>query len=276
MSGAVPVVRIGAGRASPLRTVVEIWRYRDLFRALGTRDLRLRYRQTFLGIAWVVLQPLLAAGIFSFVFGTIAHVPTDGQPYLLFALAALAGWNLFSTVVTRASTSLIQNPQLVTRVYFPRLILPLAVVPAALVDLVVTLAAFAVIAVARGHAFDARLVGLPAAILLLATLALGAGFAAAALAVRYRDVQYILPVTVQLALYASPVAYASSAVPARWQAYYYANPLAAPIDLLRWSLLGTPAPTAGRLAYSIVVAGVVCLFGAWIFRRFEQAFADEI
>lgn len=276
MSDDAVIVRIGAGAATPLRTVREIWHYRDLFSALGTRDLRLRYRQTFLGIAWVVLQPLLAAGIFAFVFGSIARVPTDGQPYMLFALAALAGWNFFSAVLTRASTSLIQNPQLVTRVYFPRLILPLAVVPAALVDLAVTLVAFAVIALAQGHGFDARLAGLPAAIALMGALALGAGFGAAALAVRYRDVQYLLPVGIQLLLYASPVAYSASAVPARWQTFYYANPLAAPVELMRWSLLGTPAPAPRAIAYSAAAAVLLLVIGASIFRGIEQSFADEI
>ena len=236
----------------------------------------MRYRQTFLGVAWVVLQPLAAAGIFAFVFGAIAKVPTDGQPYVLFALAALIGWNFFSAVLTRASTSLIQNPQLVTRVYFPRLILPLAVVPAALVDLVVTLAAFAVIALAQGRGFDARLVGVPASIILLGALALGAGFAAAALAVRYRDVQYLLPVAIQLALYASPVAYSASAVPARWRLLYYANPLAAPLELLRWSLLGTPAPALRDLWYSLGAALALVVVGAAVFRGIEQSFADEI
>ncbi len=271
-----PVVRIDAGRASPLRAVREIWHFRDLFLALGTRDLRLRYRQTFLGIAWVVLQPLAAAGIFAFVFGRIARVPTDGQPYVLFALAALIGWNFFSSVLTRASTSLVQNPQLVTRVYFPRLILPLAVIPAALVDLAVTVAAFAVIAFAQGHAPDARLIGFPVAVIMLGVLAAGAGFAAAALAVRYRDVQYLLPVAIQLALYASPVAYSSSAVPARWLAFYYANPLAAPLELMRWSLLGTPAPSLGALWFSVGAAVLLLIIGAAIFRGIERSFADEI
>jgi lipopolysaccharide transport system permease protein len=273
---ATPVIRIDAGGMSPLRAMREIWQFRDLFRALGARDLRLRYRQTFLGIAWVVLQPLAAAGIFAFVFGRIAKVPTDGQPYVLFALAALTGWNFFSNVLTRASTSLTQNPQLVTRVYFPRLILPLSVVPAALVDLVVTLAAFALIAVAQHRAFDARLIGLPAAVIMLGTLAIGTGFAAAALAVRYRDVQYLLPVAIQLALYASPVAYSSSAVPARWLAAYYANPLAAPLELMRWSLLGTPAPTMASLWYSVGVSVALVILGAVIFRGIERSFADEI
>ncbi len=272
----VPVVRIGTGRPSPLHVAREIWTYRDLFRALGVRDLRLRYRQTFLGVVWVVLQPLVAAGIFSFVFGTIARVSTDGQPYMLFALAALTGWNFFSTVLTRAGGSLIGNPQLITRVYFPRLILPSSVVPAALVDLLVTVAAFVVLALSIGHAPSPMIVALPLAVLLMGTLALGAGFAMAALAVRYRDVQYVLPVALQLALYASPVAYSTSAVPAAWRTLYYANPLVAPLELTRWSMLGTPAPTMPHLAYSIAVALLAWIIGARIFRRTEQTFADEI
>jgi len=273
---AAPVIRIDAGGESPLRAAREIWQFRDLFRALGTRDLRLRYRQTFLGIAWVVLQPLAAAGIFAFVFGRIAKVPTDGQPYVLFAFAALIGWNFFSSVLTRASTSLTQNPQLVTRIYFPRLILPLAVLPAALVDLLVMLGAFVLLAVGQRHGFDARLIGLPVSVIMLGALAVGAGFAAAALAVRYRDVQYLLPVAIQLALYACPVAYSSSAVPARWVTVYYANPLAAPLELMRWSLLGTPAPTMASLGYSVGMAAILLLVGVAIFRRIERSFADEI
>jgi lipopolysaccharide transport system permease protein len=270
------VIRIGAGAGSPLRTVREIWNYRDLFTALGVRDLRLRYRQTVLGVAWVVLQPLAAALIFAFVFGRVAKVPTDGQPYVLFALAALTGWNFFSSILTRASTSLIQNPQLVTRVYFPRLILPLAVVPAAFVDLVVTLAAFLLLGVAQGRTPGMAVLALPLVLLLLALLALGTGFAAAALAVRYRDVQYLLPVAIQLALYACPIAYSSSAISGKWRTLYFANPLAAPLELMRWSLLGTPAPDMQHIVTSAVTAVVLCVLGAWVFRSIEQSFADEI
>ena len=273
---AATVVRIGEGATSPLRALRELWNYRDLFNALGARDLRLRYRQTALGVLWVVLQPLAAALIFAFVFGHVAKVPTDGQPYVLFSLAALTGWNFFSSILTRASASLIQNPQLVSRVYFPRLILPLAVVPAALVDLAVTLVAFIGLAAMQGRAPALSIVALPLVILLLATLALGVGFAAAALAVRYRDVQYLLPVAIQLALYACPIAYSSSAITGRWRTLYFANPLAAPLELMRWSLLGTPAPSAQHLATSVGSAVVLCVLGVWIFRRIERSFADEI
>jgi lipopolysaccharide transport system permease protein len=275
MSGA-SVVRIGAGATAPFRNLREIWNYRDLFSALGMRDLRLRYRQTLLGVVWVVLQPLIAALIFAFVFGKVAQVPTDGQPYVLFALAALAGWNFFASIITRASTSLIQNPQLVTRVYFPRLILPLSVVPAAFVDLLVTVVAFLGLAFAQGRTPATPLLALPLVLALLGILALGTGFAAAALAVRYRDVQYLLPVAIQFALYACPIAYSSSAVTGRWRALYFANPLAAPLELMRWSLLGTPAPSFNHLAYSVAAALALWLAGTWTFRRIEQSFADEI
>ncbi|MBM3907991.1 MAG: ABC transporter permease [Gemmatimonadetes bacterium] len=276
MSAGVPVVRIGPRRGSPWRTLREIWQYRDLFAALGTRDLRLRYRQTLLGIAWVVLQPLAAAGIFAFVFGKVAGLPTEGQPYVLFALAGMVAWNFFSTILSRASASLLQNPQLITRVYFPRLILPLSVVPAAIVDLLVTTAACLLIGLVSGRAPTLALLGLPAAALLMGTLALGAGFGAAALAVRYRDVQYVLPVAIQLALYASPVAYSATAVPAAWRTAYDLNPLVAPLELVRWSLLATPFPAWGQIGYSAAVAAGLWIAGVVVFRRAERSFADEI
>jgi lipopolysaccharide transport system permease protein len=271
-----PVIRIRAGSGSALHAMRELWDYRDLFSAFGTRDLRLRYRQTALGVAWVVLQPLVAAGIFSFVFGRIAGLPTEGQPYLLFSLAGLAAWNFFSTVLSRASSSLLANPQLISRVYFPRLILPLSVVPAALVDLLVTGAVFVALALSMGRAPSLGLLALPLVVILLGAIALGAGFAAAALAVRYRDVQYVIPVGIQLALYASPVAYSTSVVPTEWQAFYFSNPLVAPLELMRWSLLGTAAPPVGRVLYSLAAAWVLWMLGMWVFRRAERSFADDI
>lgn len=271
-----PVVRIRAGSGSALHAMRELWDYRDLFSAFGTRDLRLRYRQTALGVAWVVLQPLVAAGIFSFVFGRIAGLPTEGQPYLLFSLAGLAAWNFFSNVLSRASASLLANPQLISRVYFPRLILPLSVVPAALVDLLVTGAVFVALALSMGLAPSFNLLALPFVVILLGAIALGAGFAAAALAVRYRDVQYVIPVGIQLALYASPVAYSTSVVPDEWRALYFSNPLVAPLELMRWSLLGTAAPPAGRVLYSLAAAWGLWMAGMWVFRRAERSFADDI
>ncbi len=203
-------LRLAPGHRNMGRDLAEAWRARDLLFTFADRDLRLRYRQTVLGVVWVILQPLIAAGIFTFVFGTVAGLSSDGRPYLLFAFAALTGWNLFAGVLTRASGCLVSNSHLISKVYFPRLILPLSVIPAALVDFAVALGMLAVLMIIRRIAPGPALVLLPFWLVLLTAGSLGAGLVAGALAVRYRDVQYVLPVGVQLLLYASPVAYAAA------------------------------------------------------------------
>jgi lipopolysaccharide transport system permease protein len=258
------------------RDLAEAWRARDLLFTFADRDLRLRYRQTALGVVWVILQPLIAAGIFTFVFGTVAGLSSDGRPYLLFAFAALTGWNLFSGILTRASGCLVANGHLISKVYFPRLILPLSVIPAALVDFAVALAMFGVLLALRGIAPTLAMLLLPFWVFLLAAGALGAGLIAGALAVRYRDVQYVLPVGVQLLLYASPVAYAAARVPEQWRALYYVNPLAASIEGLRWSLLGTTPPPPWAVAYAVIAAVVAMIAGLLVFRHMERGFADVI
>lgn len=275
MTSAAPL-RLAAGHRNVARELAETWQARDLLFTFADRDLRLRYRQTALGVVWVVLQPLIAAGIFTFVFGTVAHLSSDGKPYLVFTFAALTGWNLFSGVLTRASSCLVGNANLVSRVYFPRLILPLSVIPAALVDFAVSLAMFAVLLAVYHVAPTAALLTLPFWLLLLGAGAFGAGLVAAALTVRYRDVQYVLPVMVQLLLYASPVAYAASRVPERWHTLYYLNPLVAVIEGLRWSMLGTDPPAASAVAWSALVAAVAIAAGIVVFRRMERGFADVI
>ena len=275
MTSAVPL-RLAPGHRNLGRELAETWQARDLLYTFADRDLRLRYRQTALGIVWVVLQPLIAAGIFTFVFGTVAHLSSEGKPYLLFTFAALTGWNLFSGILTRASGCLVGNANLVSRVFFPRLILPLSVMPAALVDFVVALGMFAVLLVVYGIAPTAALLTLPLWMLLLGAGAFGAGLVAASLMVRYRDVQYMLPVAVQLLLYASPVAYAASRVPERWHTLYFLNPLVAAIEGLRWSLLGTEAPSVGAVAWSASVAALAVIAGVIVFRRMEREFADVI
>jgi lipopolysaccharide transport system permease protein len=269
-------LRLAPGHRNIARELAETWQARDLLFTFADRDLRLRYRQTALGVVWVVLQPLIAAGIFTFVFGTVAHLSSDGKPYLVFTFAALTGWNLFSGVLTRASACLVGNANLVSRVYFPRLILPLSVIPAALVDFAVSLVMFAVLLALYHVAPTRALLTLPFWLLLLGAGAFGVGLVAAALTVKYRDVQYVLPVMVQLLLYASPVAYAASRVPARWHTLYYMNPLVAVIEGLRWSMLGTDPPTAGGVAWSALVAALAITAGIVVFRRMERGFADVI
>ena len=275
MTAAAPL-RIAPGHRNIGRELGETWQARDLLYTFADRDLRLRYRQTALGVVWVVLQPLIAAGIFTFVFSTVAHLSSEGKPYMLFTFAALSGWNLFSGILTRASGCLVGNSHLVSRVFFPRLILPLSVVPAALVDFAVSMAMFAAMLVVYQVAPTVALLTLPLWILLLSAGALGAGLVAASLMVRYRDVQYVLPVATQLLLYASPVAYAAARVPEKWHTLYYLNPLVAAIEGLRWSLLGTEAPSAGSVAYSAAVAALAVTAGIVVFRRMERSFADVI
>lgn len=253
-----------------------LWKFRDLLMAFGWRDVRLRYRQTFLGVSWVILQPLLGAAIFAIVFGRIARMPSQGIPYFIIAYSGLLGWTLFSTALTRASICLVASAELIRKVYFPRLLLPLGVVPCVLLD-------FAVAGVLMiGFMIYYRIVpgwGLvlfPIATVILLCMAMGFGIIAASLAVRYRDIQYIVPLFIQLMMYASPVGYSASAVPAAIRPYYDLNPLVAPIEIMRWSLLGVGQVDVGQLFYSIAVSVVALLIGLIVFRFTERRFADVI
>jgi lipopolysaccharide transport system permease protein len=271
-----PVLVIRPDSARSLGIITDLWQFRDLLWALADRDLRLRYRQTVLGVAWVVLQPMLGALIFTFVFGVVAGLGSDGIPYLTFTFASLAGWGLFSGIVSRASGSLVQNSGLIGKVWFPRSVLPSSTVPAALVDLVVALLVLAMLMAWQGVAPTAAILTLPLWVALLVALALAIGFAASALMVRYRDVQHILPVALQLLLYASPVAYAASNVPERFRPLYQLNPLATALDGLRWSLLGAEAPPTPAVTLALLVTLGLLVLGTWMFRRMERGFADVI
>jgi len=254
----------------------ELWQFRDLLFSLASRDLKLRYKQTALGVIWVVLQPLLAAGVFSFVFGKVAKLPSDGIPYFLFSYAGLLGWNLFNNILTRSSVCLVGNSQLISKIFFPRLVLPLSTVPSALIDFVVALAMMAVLMVLYHVHPTPALVLLPLWMGVTILLSLGIGLITAALTVTYRDVQYIMPVVLQILLYASPIAYALSAVPPKLQRIYLLNPLTGPLEAFRWSLLPTPAPLLYPLLYSAAVSVAVFLVGAYSFKRMERKFADVI
>lgn len=258
----------------------ELWQFRDLLFSLAGRDLKLRYKQTALGISWVVLQPLMAAGVFSFVFGRVAQLPSDGLPYFLFSYAGLLGWNLFSTTLTKSSGCLVGNAHLISKVFFPRLILPLSVIPSVMVDFLVALAMMVVLMFVYHVVPAAGLLFLPLWMAILLLLALGIGLCTAALTVSYRDVQYILPVMMQILMYASPIAYglkyAMQRVPAKWQAIYLLNPLSTPLEAFRASLLNTGWPPISWLAYSMAMSVIVFALGAFTFKRMEKKFADVI
>ena len=254
----------------------EIWQYRDLLITLAGRDVKLRYRQTALGVIWVLLQPILAAGIFAVVFGSVARLPSNGLPYFLFAFAGLLGWNAFSSTLTKASMCLVGNAQLVSKIYFPRLILPLSTVFSSLIDFGVAFALMVVLMAFYRVAPHAGLVLLPVWLCLILLLAVGFGLFASALTVRYRDIQYVLPVLTQFLLYASPVAYAVAAVPERLRPFFFLNPLTGFLEALRWSLLGTGTLRWDYVAYSVVFTLATFFGGALAFKSMERSFADVI
>jgi lipopolysaccharide transport system permease protein len=237
----------------------------------------LRYRQTVLGVVWVILQPLLAAGILSFVFGNVAELPPPaGIPYFLFTLVGTVGWTAFSAVANRSSSSLVANAGLVQKAFFPRLLLPLSNTCSALVDVAVSLCLVAVVLLVQGAHSGLGIVTFPFWLATLVVIGLGLGLASSALMVRYRDVGYVLPVAVQFLLFLSPVAYTLDSVPPSTRTLYELNPLAGMLEGFRWSLLGTERPSAGLTAYCITSSVVVFVLGVLIFHRMERGFADVI
>ena len=256
--------------------LAEIWQFRDLLASLSGRDLKLRYKQTALGVVWVVLQPLLSAGVFSFVFGTVAKLPSGKVPYLVFSFAGLLGWTFFSNVLTKVSGCLVGNSQLISKVYFPRLVLPLSNVASSLVDLGVSTGMMLVLMVVYRIVPSLTLLYLPVCLLVLTAVGIGLGLWAAALTVSYRDIQYILPVFLNILLYASPVAYSVTAVPERLRWLYLLNPLTPPLEGIRASLLGTAFPDARMLAVAAVLGAMLLVAGLYAFKRMERSFADVI
>jgi lipopolysaccharide transport system permease protein len=255
----------------------EVWSFRDLCIALGKRDVTLRYRQTLLGVVWVVLQPMIAGGVFSVLFGRIAKLQTGTtSSYFLFAYAGFIAWSAFSNALTRASASVLGQGNLVAKVFFPRLILPLSALFSTGVDFLVGAASLLVLFAFAGLPLDPALLTIPFWVSLLLALGLGLGTVVAALSVRFRDVQHALPVLVQLLLYASPVAYATSALPEPWRALLALNPLTGMLEGFRWAFLGAAAPTPAAIGTSIAGAVLALVAGAVVFARSERQLADVI
>jgi len=272
----LPVTRIEPPRGWNPLALGELVEYRELAAFFVWRDIKVRYKQTALGVTWALLQPIATMVVFSVVFGRLAHVPSDGVPYPLFALAGLLPWQLFSSALTASAGSLVSSAGLLTKVYFPRLVVPLAAVMATFVDFLVSLAVLAGLMAYYHAAPGAAVVTLPLFLALALTTALGVGLWFAALNVRYRDVQYVMPFLVQVWLFASPVAYSASMIPsARWRAIYGLNPMAGAIQGFRWALVGGPAP--GAIVWpSVAVAVALLVSGVVFFKRFEDSFADVV
>jgi len=262
-------------RGLPRLGLRELWEYRDLALILALRDLQLVYRQTLLGVAWVVLQPLVAMLIFALVFGRLANLPSDGVPYTSFALAGLTVWTFVSTAVSAAATSLVEDRDLVTKVYFPRMLAPVAAVLAATVELLITLLLLIPVLAIDRVVPPVQVLTLPLWIAGAIVLATAVGLWLSAANVLYRDVRYVLTFLLQAWLFISPVAFSSSLVPDRWKWAYNLNPAAGLIDGMRWALLDGPSP-GWELAVSVGSLLVILVSGAAWFRVAERVFADTI
>jgi len=253
----------------------ELWAYRELVTSFTLRDIKLRYKQTGLGIAWAILQPLLTMVIFTIFFGGLAKIPSDGVPYPLFVLAALLPWTLFAEGLTRSTTSMVTNSNIMTKVYFPRMIMPLSSIISPLVDFLVSFMILIVMMIYYGFAPTINIIFLPLFILLALATSLGVGLWLSALNVKYRDFQYTVPFLIQIWMFASPVVYASSLVPASLRVWYGLNPMAGVIEGFRWALLGTGAPSAMVLV-SVGMVILLLITGMFYFRRMEQYYADIV
>jgi lipopolysaccharide transport system permease protein len=274
--GGTPSVVIEGGKTSLGRELRSLWEFRELLYFMVWRDVKTRYKQTVLGVGWAVLQPVLTSAIFTVIFAYFARMPSEGVPYALFAFCALLPWAYFSQALARASTGLVTNANLISKVYFPRLILPLSATATPLVDLALTFPVLAAMLAWYQVAPTTALAWLPVFILMAMVAAIAVSLWLSALNVKYRDVSHLIPFLVQIWMYASPVVYPVSLVPERWRALYGLNPMVTVVEGFRWSLLGTPPPDltlalAGTAATLLTLAG-----GLWYFRSTERTFADVI
>jgi lipopolysaccharide transport system permease protein len=256
----------------------DLWRYRELFYFLAWRDILVRYKQTAIGLAWALIRPLLMMVILTIVFNTVAGLPSTGRvPYPLLVFAAMLPWQFFATALGESSVSLIGNANLISKVYFPRLIVPGTSVITALIDLLITLAVMALLMLWYRFPVSWHLVALPLFMLLAVAAAFGAGLGLCALTVKYRDFRYVVPFIVQFGLYLSPVGFSSDRIPRQWRLLYSTNPMVGTIDGFRWSFFrGESALWWPSVAMSVAVSCLLCLVGGWYFRRTEKTFTDII
>jgi lipopolysaccharide transport system permease protein len=270
-----PTLVIDSARGWASLDLRALWAYRELMYFLTWRDIQVRYKQTALGASWAVLQPLATMAVFSVFFGRLAKMPSDGFPYPIWAYAGLLPWQLFSYALTESANSLVGSQALITKVYFPRLVIPISAVLAGLVDFAIAFGILLVFFIYYGIAPTAAVITLPLFLLLAMITALGVGLWLSALNVNYRDVRYTIPFLTQFWLFATPIAYPSSLIPERWRAFYGLNPMAGVVEGFRWALLGT-APPGPMLAVSVAMAVSLLVGGLFYFRRMERTFADVV
>ena len=254
----------------------QLWRYRELVYFLLWRDVKVRYKQTILGAAWAILQPVMTMVVFSLFFGRLAEVPSDGLPYPIFSFAALVPWTFFATGLTQSANSLVGSQSLLKKVYFPRLAIPIATVGAGVVDFLLAFLVLVAMMLFYGIVPTGNIVWLPPLLLLALVTALGVGLWLSALNVQFRDVRYTVPFLTQLWLFATPIAYPSSLLDEPWRTLYGLNPMAGVVEGFRWALLDTDTAPGPMMVASAIAALVLLVTGAYAFRRMEKTFADVV
>ncbi|MBQ9338650.1 MAG: ABC transporter permease [Lentisphaeria bacterium] len=254
----------------------DFWNYRELFFTLAWRDIVVRYKQTIVGILWTVLRPLATMVVFTVIFGKIANLPADeGVPYVLMVFGGMLPWQFISGTITTGSDALVGNQALISKVYFPRIIIPTARIIMALVELLINTVIFAALFAWFRYVPSRQIAFLPLFLILAILLALGTTYFISALNVKYRDFQYVVPFVVQMGLYVSPIGFSSSVVPEKWRLLYACNPVVGIVDGVRWCLFNSQLMPESVIA-SAVISVLLFLFGAWFFRRMESEFADFI
>jgi lipopolysaccharide transport system permease protein len=275
-SGNLPVVRINARRGWLALDLAELWAYRELLYFFVWRDIKVRYKQTVIGAAWAILQPVLTMVVFSLIFGRLAKIPSQGLPYPIFYYCALLPWMYFATAMQSATNVVVEQQRVITKVYFPRVVLPISSVLSGLLDFAISFAVFVVMLLYYRIAPTPAVIWLPAFLLLAVLTSLGVGLWLSALNALYRDVRYVLPFLVQFWLFASPVAYPSSLVPAKWRWLYGLNPMAGVIEGFRWALTGHGQPPGALLAASSAGVVLLVLGGLVYYHAVEGQIADVV
>lgn len=270
------LLRIEPSRGWVSLRLREIWRYRELLYFLTWRDIKVRYKQTVLGASWAILQPFLTMVVFTLFFGGLANIGSDGVPYPIFSYAALVPWTFFANSLNQAANSLVSSANLITKVYFPRLIIPVATVLSGVVDFSLAFLVLIGMMLFYGISPTVAVFWLPAFLLLAFATALGVGLWLAAINAQFRDVRYVMPFIVQFWLFISPVIYPASEIPEAWRSLYAVNPMVGVIEGFRWALLGTTTAPGPMILVSGIVAAVTLVSGSFYFRRLERVFADLI
>jgi lipopolysaccharide transport system permease protein len=272
----LPIVRIRPSTGWISLKLRDLWQYRELVYFLIWRDVKVRYKQTALGASWAIIQPLMTMVVFSLFFGKLGKMPSDGIPYPIFSFAALVPWTFFVNGLTHGSNSMVGNANLIKKVYFPRLAIPISAVASGVVDFALAFAVLLLMMLYFGFFPTVRMLWLPAFVLLGLIASLGVSLWFSAMNVQYRDIKYILPFVTQFWLFATPIAYPSSLLSEPWRTLYALNPMVGVIEGFRWALLGTSNASGPMFLVSVVSAVIILVGGAFYFRRMERTFADVV